>query len=231
MKSAAEQQQESKAVFFSADYYWTNDLRMNVAGRYTQETKDFLFSPFTTCPNDNPGVAGCSVVEADSSKWTNFSPKAGLDYQFTDDTFGYFTTSLAFRSGGYNARAFNIADIGPYDPEEVFTLELGLKTEMADGRVRLNSAIFRNKFKDLQRENLFGPGATRIVNAAEGTIQGLEMELTALITQDFRIYANASYLDATYGDYVVDLNGDGATEDVFGYKFCARARTAIHHFC
>ena len=58
------------------------------------------------------------------------------------------------RSGGFNFRnaSPDIIPPGPTKEEENSTVELGLKTDFADGRVRLNVAAFQNKIKDAQRE-------------------------------------------------------------------------------
>lgn len=230
MSNGAEQQQQSYAAFFSADYFITNDLRVNVAGRFNSETKDFKFANTTTCTGAEPGLGDCSDAEVPfldlSRSWSNFSPKLGLDYQISEDTFSYVTASKAFRSGGFNIRANHPDDAGPYNPEEVLALEAGVKTEVLDGRVRINSAVFRNKYTDLQRESINGPGATRIENAAEGVIQGFETEITALVTQNLRFYGNMSLLDTSYDSFTGDANGDGISDDLSSTDFIRAPKLA-----
>ena len=64
--------------------------------------------------------------------------------------FGYGKYRRGFRSGGINGRPVELSQVQDYDPEYLDSFELGLKTLLADRRVRLNAAVFYNKYKDIQ---------------------------------------------------------------------------------
>ena len=51
-----------------------------------------------------------------------------------------------FRSGGVNFRNAkpNVIDPGPTKGEDQNSFEVGIKSELADGRLRLNAAAFRS---------------------------------------------------------------------------------------
>ena len=51
--------------------------------------------------------------------------------------------------------------------------------------------------------------ATAFFNAADVTVKGVELEATALVTENLLIKANASYNDGTYNKFATDSNGDG----------------------
>ncbi|MGE0668844.1 MAG: TonB-dependent receptor [Sphingomonadales bacterium] len=51
------------------------------------------------------------------------------------------------------------------------------------------------------------PQETVTQNAADATIKGVELELTAVPATGLQLKANFSYLDASYGAFCADLNG------------------------
>ncbi len=82
------------------------------------------------------------------------------------------------------------------------TFEIGLKTDLADGRVRLNLAAFHNEIDDMQRE-LNIPDADVVVlqatiNAGDVKITGFEIDFVALITDNFSINAAYGSQDGEY---------------------------------
>jgi iron complex outermembrane recepter protein len=95
-----------------------------------------------------------SDVNTDHS-WEEFTPKLGVDYQYSTDILFYGIYSEGFRSGGYNGRNSSALDIWPYDPEYVNQYETGMKSELLDQRVRLNLAVFYTDYKDKQEEVIF----------------------------------------------------------------------------
>ncbi len=73
----------------------------------------------------------------------------------------YLSHSTGFRSGGFNARGSTLQSVGPYNSEEVETIELGLRSELLDNRLILNLTAFTNDYTDKQEV---------IVTAADGSI-------------------------------------------------------------
>ena len=68
--------------------------------------------------------------------------------------YGHLTKG--FRSGGYNLRNTSpTAPPGPFDEEEQDSLEAGLKSELAGGRMRVNVAAFHNRIYGMQRQVTF----------------------------------------------------------------------------
>jgi iron complex outermembrane receptor protein len=205
---------DSYAVFGEANYNITDVWTLIVGGRWTYEEKDIYADSFAS-----EGVADLSPVSdvnADHS-WDEFTPKLGVDYQYTPDVLFYGIYSEGFRSGGYNARNSSPADIGPYDPEYVNQYEAGMKSDLLDQRVRLNLAAFYTDYKDKQEEVIIPDpilGSLTVVrNAATVTTSGIEAEASWVATEALLLNANFGYLDASYDDYEADLNGDGIVTD------------------
>jgi iron complex outermembrane receptor protein len=126
-----------------------------------------------------------------------------------DDIMVYASFSHGYKGGGYSIGQFD-----EFDPETVDNLEVGIKTQFADGRAQVNAAAFYNDYQDLQVNYLVGT-LYLTYNAAEATIQGIEIESTLLVTDQVTIGANFTWLDAEFDSYifdpgppVVDLAGD-----------------------
>ena len=191
------------AAYFHGDYAFADRWTAGFGLRYTNEEKEFRqtatraasqtpllipVDPFTGQPIltpanlDTPSGA-CSDLDANGAfnceaDWDNLSGEASLGFQWTDDVFAYGKYSRGFRSGGINGRPVQLSLVQDYDPEFLDSFEVGLKTLLAERRVRLNTAVFYNKYKDIQV--LLIRGASVVIdNAAESTIYGLEVDLEA----------------------------------------------------
>jgi len=211
-------------------------FQLGIGARYTYEEKDFTarggLPSVLILPNgfDRPldgqdySLAAGSVAR-DKEDWSEPTFRITGSYMFTDDIFGYATISRGFKSGGYNDQAgsggFATFPLAPYDPEFATNYELGLKTTLADGRVRFNATYFFVNYEDFQRSTVVSvPGTaiqeTRTFNAADVDAQGLEVELTALLADGLTVRANVGWLDAEYNEFVLDRNLDGVLEDFSG---------------
>ncbi|MFC1796217.1 TonB-dependent receptor domain-containing protein, partial [Pseudomonadota bacterium] len=96
--------------------------------------------------------------------------------------------------------------------------ELGMKSEWLNGRMRLNASIFYMDYKDKQEEQsvFTGEGTgqqTLVVNAAQATIKGLEVDFNWLISEVFSLQGNLGLLDAKY-DELVDPATDTDLSDL-----------------
>ena len=132
---------------------------------------------------------------------------AKLSYDFTSRVMGYGGYSEGFKSGGYDVRypappeghPPNSATAAPgvFRPETVSSYEMGLKSLLADGRVRVNLALFRADYEDLQilvRES-FNPIT---FNGGSADISGLEVEAAWADGSGWDIRAGLGAMRASY---------------------------------
>lgn len=226
----AHQDGESKAVFGQAIYALTDDLNLTFGIRYTDEQKDFERNPgknFGTRidyldPDSRPSInemaaLGQSVVgELDSDRTTI---KIGFDYRFTDDIMGYAHFSEGFKAGEFGARAGSLNTVGPTDDETSESFEIGLKSELLDGRLRANATFFHTTYKGLAFEVFFpspdNPTGqeTASQNIGEATTKGFELEVTAVPIDGLTLQGALGILDAEYDEFCADLNGPQAPGD------------------
>jgi iron complex outermembrane recepter protein len=225
------------AVFADVTIDLTDKFSLGIGARYTNEEKDyvareglpvsFIFpgGQFSE-PLDGQNFALASAfVQSDDEEWSEPTWRITGSYQFTNDIFGYATISRGFKSGGYNDQAgsggFANFPLSSYDPEFATSYEVGIKTSLAEDRVRFNATYFFVNYEDFQRSTVVSlPGTafqeTRTFNAAEVDAQGLEIELTALLAENLTLRANLGWLDAEYDEFVLDRNLDGIPEDFSG---------------
>jgi iron complex outermembrane receptor protein len=201
----------SYAGYAQANWHATDSLSFTLGGRYTRDEKSFDGS---TISNTVLWRSGSADLSTDFSA---FTPKFGIDFKASDDILVYGSVSKGFKSGGYQGRAFNLADLNkPYDPETVWTYEAGVKSTLLDDRVRFNFAYFYNDFKDLQLNVLNGVtgGGTIIQNAASAKVEGLEVEFTAVPVQNLNVFANFATLWDRYKAFDIPISNVNIASDL-----------------
>jgi iron complex outermembrane recepter protein len=170
---------------------------------------------------------GDPLEELDESRWTafrsvsdapcknlertvdedGFSPKVNLQYKIDEDRMVYFTYSEGFRPGGVNRRG----TFPPYEADYLNNIEIGWKTTTEDGRLRVNGAVFSQRWDDFQYSFLGENGLTNIVNAGNARIKGIEADINWAATDNLLIYGSATLLDATLSEYFCKfVDADGA---------------------
>ena len=145
---------------------------------------------------------------------TYFGRGAWMDALAIDSFMAYATVSEGYKSGGIGLRGRRL---NAFEPEIVNNTELGFKIDALGSRLRLNGAVYRMDYDQIQVQQAeTGPGGPTDVilfldNAGAAIVQGAELEAT-LVLDALRIDANAGYTDAYYRDYTVFL-ADGSQFD------------------
>lgn len=211
---------DSIAAFAQAGFQFSDAWKLTVGGRYTQDDKSgFIdgiiidtgdrFTPTDTAPL-TPLQENYAVSYGDS--WSEFTPQAILEWQPSDAWFVYASYSTGFKGGGYEDTPANaIAVEIPFDPETVTSYELGVKSNLLDGRMRLNGTVFYMDYKDLQVQQTNEDCLCNITdNASDADITGVEVELTWAVSEGFLLFASGSMLDTEYIDFVENSGVDSS---------------------
>jgi iron complex outermembrane receptor protein len=142
-------------------------------------------------------TSGAVVDRTGSLSIEETTPMVTLAWDATDSVMTYATYSEGFRDGGFPARFVGAIPqpLPFYDPEYVTNYELGVKSTLLDGRMRLNAAAFLMDYEDQQVTatapfGIIGASTTKD-NLGDSTIWGLEVELTAAVAD--ALLVNASY--------------------------------------
>lgn len=212
---------DSSAFFAQGDWRFMRDYSLTLGARYTQESKDASVASFPSSlaasGDCDPNTLECNYSFNDDENWGYFSGIAALKWQISDDAQAYVSWTRGQRSGGYNLRNSLAAGStpGPYDEESVDAFEVGAKTELLDRKLRLNLSAYYNEYQDLQR-TVFAPGggvAQVKLNAADAVIQGIEVEATALLSDNWTLTSWVAYTDAAYDEFVgFDVDGDNVPD-------------------
>jgi iron complex outermembrane receptor protein len=192
---------ESFAVFTNFTYDITDNLAIKLGGRVTHEIReadntfglDFSFvggTPFT-------------IPFKDKRSFDDFSPAIGIDWKPMEDILLYASYAKGFKAGSIQS-----GQTSPIlDPEKVDNYEVGFKGAFLDKRMTLNLSGFYYEYSDLQLDRTIPDGFGGFVpifeNGGDAEGQGAEAEVSWLLSENFKLGAHLSYLDAQYGDVVL----------------------------
>ncbi len=166
-----------------------------------------LISRVTTTVPITP-IPGCSV--GGKGVFKGFDPRVTVNYQTDGGTLVYGVLASGRKPGGFNGTAGVTAtlqtgqDFIQYLPEKSKGGEIGIKFDAFDRRVRGSIAGFYNKLSNVQLTqaipNPNGTGAlTSIVaNSGNATTKGVEVELQVAASDNIRLNAGISYVDAKF---------------------------------
>ena len=205
---------QSVALFGSLTWRPVESVEVSFGARYIDEEKDAFNSyfdytdgTFDTGPvtrefdfTGRPERPG-SAYEG-SNSWDDVILLASANWSITDNNRAYVSYSEGFRSGGFSIRSARSAEEAPFNPEEAFQIEVGLKNEFLDRRLRVNVAYFYLERDGSQFSSIITlppnsiPGTTTIINnGGTSEYSGLEGEMQWLLSEDFTLAVNGGLLD------------------------------------
>jgi outer membrane receptor protein involved in Fe transport len=109
----------------------------------------------------------------------NFSPKLSIQHAFDDDATVYALFSEGFRAGGFNSAGFFSFFVGGrdhFEPDRLRNYEVGVKARMLDGRLGLRSAVFFDRWTNIQTDQYRQSGLPFTANVGDADIAGFETE-------------------------------------------------------
>ena len=132
-------------------------------------------------------------------EFDNFSPKIGIQYFPADGIQLYATYSQGYKTGGWTTRLQNPlpADQTQFNEEEATTVEIGLKSEIFNNRVRFNAALFRTDYENIQLNFQRGISPT-LQNAGDAEINGFEADVMAILSDAWSLQASVGWLDTEF---------------------------------
>ena len=132
--------------------------------------------------------------------------RVNLSWNATETSMLYATWSEGYRPGGVqrDPRA------GDYVSDFLTNYELGWKTRWADGRFQFNGAIFLDEWDDIQVSLQGENGITQVANGPSAEVQGAEVQLDWLPTDNLRLGASLAYYDTKLKD---DYCGTDSADD------------------
>ncbi len=234
---------DSIALFADYTYHFSDKLDLIAGARYTRDkiTNEFAANGIApTCCF--PGTEGYpaptyefwqsfSNIERPpvnaGRTFNDFSPRFVARYELTDDVNVYGTVSKGYKAGGTslgnNTNAGDAPFEVPFEDETLWNYELGFKGDFLDSRLRLNGAVYRLDWSDLQLESFrfLTPGDLssnfeQTINIEDAKAQGIEFEFMGLVNENFTLSGGLGYQDTEItsattaeitGGFVVNLQG------------------------
>ena len=209
--SDSKPERESISIYGQGTWSFTDRVRMIAGLRYTE---DEVYSAVTNFY----GREGTDILEIESEKVTG---RLALEVDLGDATMAYASYTRGFKPGGSNLTFGREDVVSPivvlpvFEEETIDAYEVGLKTDLADGRVRLNGAAFFYTYDNLQYQatdpEVFQGG---VGNIPESEIMGAELELGAFLSDSLIFDARIAWLDTeiTASHLALDnVESEGAT--------------------
>jgi iron complex outermembrane receptor protein len=203
---------DTLAFFTHVAFKLTDKFTLNGGLRHTDEHKDYTFSRKTRSGAVHPALGAIDGVTSnyDGKK---FDYRANAQYQWTDNVMSYVQYATGFKGGGISPRPFSAAQAVPFDPEELASYEIGVKSDLFDRRMRVNVSAFFSDYSDLQLTlsscPQYGVGlpCAVVANAGDAEVKGAELETVVFPIDRLSIDGSFSYLDFKYTSINPDAGG------------------------
>lgn len=198
------QKARSYAFFTDHTFSVTDSIRLLAGLRYNRDKKSARQSFFIARSNGAliTGLAP-TTNEVTFDSWT---PRFGFQIDLAEKIMLYGQYTKGFKSGGF---ASNVTAVNSYEPEKIKGGEIGIKSDFADGRIRLNLAGYYYDYSDLQVQSVAlvdGVSVFRVRNAANSRIYGAEVQLQAVASDALRFDLSGMVQSAKYTDFITCNN-------------------------
>lgn len=208
-----EQVNEGYAVFTNQSFQLNDATEAQIGLRY-QKQRSSTDSGLTASA---AGTTYTNLSQRFDAVDEAVTGSASLSHQLSDDVRIYANYGRSFRpSGRLPVPANPPLEAGTWDPETSDSLELGFKSRFNDGRIQLNGDVFYQKFHDFIARASYiwtnNSQAGSLSNtygfnySADVVVQGAEMSLDALLTDNWKLGASLSYTDAKFDNAAKPCN-------------------------
>jgi iron complex outermembrane recepter protein len=190
--SDSKPERDSTSVYGQGTWHFNEAWRAVFGLRYTE---DEVYSEVTNFY----GREGTDIIETSSEKMTG---RLVVEHDFNESTMAYGAYTRGFKPGGSNLTYGREEVIAPivvlptFNEEIVDAYEVGLKTDLVDGRVRMNTAAFYYNYEGLQYQatdpEVFQGG---VGNIPKSEIFGAELELSAFLSESLILDVRLAWLE------------------------------------
>jgi len=185
-----------RAEFGQLSYQWDDGWKLAAGLRhYAFDTKVSVVAT---------GILGTPPGNASASA-SGINPSFTLSYSPNSDLMLYSTAAKGFRPGGANVPvplnlcAPSLEALGrtsqplSYNPDSLWSYEVGEKAQLDDARVGVNSAVYYEKWTGVQQVINLTCGFLYTDNAASARVYGAEFELKARLTSEWTASTSIGY--------------------------------------
>ncbi|MEZ5502940.1 MAG: TonB-dependent receptor [Halioglobus sp.] len=151
-------------IFGDVTYNLTDTVRVAGGLRYSYDKKNYSWQTFPESIDWHYPPARVAYDTAQtgadpanyydkftqSKDWSKVTGRLVTDWQFTDTAMAYLSYATGYKSGGFDGQVFSAYVTGPYDPEEMTSIELGLKGDFFEDTLRVETSIFHQDLDNQQ---------------------------------------------------------------------------------
>lgn len=207
------------AFFGQVQYDFSDSWTASVSARYfdfEQNLKGFSgtywFPVETACIGNFQGCGQRQPFNADNTTEDQDTVfRANLTYNVSENSMIYGTYAEGYRPGGVN-RVFNTIIGGIYTPDIVSSYEIGWKSTLLDGRMRLNGALYFQEWDDMQFARFDGSVSPLTLTDNVGTAEsnGFEADFSLAASDSWTVSGGISINRANLtSDYYRNENDIG----------------------
>ncbi len=196
---------ENVALYGNLTLNLSDRFRLIGGARYTHDKVE-AFNVRTPATNGGgPGLANAGANYQLNTKKSDFSVRAGAQFDVLDNLMTYATYSQGYKGPAFNV-FFNQNDnqLAPIAAETANAYEVGAKFKTHDGSFTLNTALFYAKYDNFQANSfvsLNNSVITQLTNAGAVSTKGAEMEAVVRPSRNFTVNMGLSYTDAQIDEF------------------------------
>jgi outer membrane receptor protein involved in Fe transport len=212
--SAEQNKREDFALFGEATLNITDQWKLLFGARWYDVSIDRTYT--RNIPATGPGF-----VVTPSGGDDGVLPKLGFQYFFKEDRMFYALYSEGFRSGGINRARGNPTLPIQYKSDLLNNYEAGLKSRWLGGTLQFNLIGYHQVWKDMQLELVDPsywcceePYQTVLANVGDAVVDGMDVELSWLATDNWSLGLIGTYLFKAEIDEDVSVFDDRSPDDV-----------------
>lgn len=230
----------SFAAFGSLNVDVTERLLASFGLRWTTETKDLdlrrvqaasnsvSFGNASTWWNSVAGgnysaaaVARNNFTSAPSTTWRAWTYDFTPQFKVDDSKRLYLKVAHGIKSGGYNTSATDVRALNTVAPEELDSIELGLKSEWLGRRLNFNANLFYYDYRNVQVNitGIYNGDPTQTVNYLQNVERahafGAELELDARPLDALQLQASVGLLRTEFDRFQIQNNGGSRNGNQF----------------
>jgi len=216
---------KSASLFGEGTFNLKPDFRVVAGLRYTADDlsyyhgRVFATDPAAPAAVSAPGVQITRARVNGSTSENAVSGRFGPQFDFSKNVMAYATVSRGYKGPAYNV-FFNMTPTqdNALAPEKSNSIEVGLKSTLWDGKLRVNLALFKTDYTGYQAnvpDLVNGVIVTRLVNAGSVTTSGMELDVTARLTPRLTLTASVANVEARVAQFNCPV-GAAASCDING---------------
>lgn len=171
---------KSWSVYGDTSYKFANRLTLGVGARFYHDDEQLVRTHRA----------------AQEGSFQSSDPRFYAVFRINDEANIYGSAAKGFRSGGFN----NALGYPPFQPEYVWTYELGTKLSLLGHRLNIDTDVFYSNYKNYVITGL-NPSAIQediFQNAGNAVIKGVEAQVQWRVADEWTFGLNGDYLDSYF---------------------------------